>query len=105
MMRDPETGINNVGIVATSLREETFSVTDNQITKLGDADLTQIDNLITTHWHSDHYGGLAELAGHAQVGQLGALERCACATICTIWANSSLHFQSSGPISGSHSSC
>jgi hypothetical protein len=27
-----------------------------------DAHLTQIDNLIITHWHGDHYGGLAELA-------------------------------------------
>lgn len=27
-----------------------------------DAGLTQIDHLITTHWHSDHYGGMAELA-------------------------------------------
>jgi competence protein ComEC len=27
-----------------------------------DAGLTQIDNLIITHWHGDHYGGLAELA-------------------------------------------
>jgi competence protein ComEC len=27
-----------------------------------DAGLTKIDNLITTHWHGDHYGGLAELA-------------------------------------------
>jgi competence protein ComEC len=27
-----------------------------------DARLTQIDNLITTHWHGDHYGGMAELA-------------------------------------------
>jgi competence protein ComEC len=27
-----------------------------------DAALTQIDNLIITHWHGDHYGGLAELA-------------------------------------------
>ena len=26
------------------------------------AGLTQIDNLIITHWHGDHYGGLAELA-------------------------------------------
>ena len=24
--------------------------------------LTQIDNLIITHWHGDHFGGLAELA-------------------------------------------
>src|SRR5215467_1564313 len=27
-----------------------------------DARLAQIDNLIITHWHGDHYGGLAELA-------------------------------------------
>jgi competence protein ComEC len=27
-----------------------------------DAHLTQIDNLIITHWHGDHYGGLAALA-------------------------------------------
>jgi competence protein ComEC len=27
-----------------------------------DAGLTRIDNLIITHWHGDHYGGLAELA-------------------------------------------
>jgi beta-lactamase superfamily II metal-dependent hydrolase len=28
-----------------------------------DAGLTQIDHLIITHWHGDHFGGLAELAG------------------------------------------
>src|SRR5262249_5839095 len=27
-----------------------------------DAGLTRIDNLITTHWHGDHYGGMGELA-------------------------------------------
>ncbi len=27
-----------------------------------DAHLTQIDNLIITHWHGDHFGGVAELA-------------------------------------------
>src|SRR6266436_3023854 len=27
-----------------------------------DAGLTQIDHLITTHWHGDHFGGEAELA-------------------------------------------
>jgi len=27
-----------------------------------DARLDQIDNLIITHWHGDHYGGMAELA-------------------------------------------
>ena len=26
------------------------------------AGLTQIDHLIITHWHGDHFGGLAELA-------------------------------------------
>ncbi len=27
-----------------------------------DAGLTQIDHLITTHWHNDHFGGMAELS-------------------------------------------
>src|ERR687884_439 len=27
-----------------------------------DAGVSQIDHVITTHWHGDHYGGLAELA-------------------------------------------
>ena len=27
-----------------------------------DAKLTQIDHLIITHWHGDHFGGMAELA-------------------------------------------
>ena len=26
------------------------------------AGLTRIDNLVTTHWHGDHFGGMAELA-------------------------------------------
>src|SRR5689334_8775996 len=26
------------------------------------ADVRQIDHLITTHWHGDHFGGMAELA-------------------------------------------
>jgi beta-lactamase superfamily II metal-dependent hydrolase len=32
-----------------------------------DAGLTQIDHLIVTHWHGDHYGGLAELAGRIPI--------------------------------------
>src|SRR5262245_41595844 len=32
-----------------------------------DAGLTQIDSLIITHWHGDHYGGLAELAGRVPI--------------------------------------
>jgi competence protein ComEC len=31
------------------------------------AGLTQIDNLITTHWHGDHFGGMAELAAHIPI--------------------------------------
>src|SRR5437867_8003805 len=27
-----------------------------------DAGISQIDHLITTHWHGDHFGGMAELA-------------------------------------------
>lgn len=32
-----------------------------------DAGLTHIDNLITTHWHGDHFGGMAELASRIQI--------------------------------------
>src|SRR5215212_8537521 len=31
------------------------------------ARLKQIDHLITTHWHSDHFGGLAELASRVPI--------------------------------------
>jgi beta-lactamase superfamily II metal-dependent hydrolase len=32
-----------------------------------DAGLAQIDHLITTHWHGDHFGGMAELASKVMV--------------------------------------
>lgn len=32
-----------------------------------EAGLTQIDHLITTHWHSDHFGGMAELASRIPI--------------------------------------
>src|SRR5882724_5326855 len=32
-----------------------------------DAGLAQIDNLITTHWHGDHFGGMAELASRISI--------------------------------------
>ena len=32
-----------------------------------DAGLRQIDHLITTHWHGDHFGGMAELAGRIPI--------------------------------------
>jgi beta-lactamase superfamily II metal-dependent hydrolase len=32
-----------------------------------DAGLTQIDHLIITHWHGDHFGGLAELAARIPI--------------------------------------
>jgi beta-lactamase superfamily II metal-dependent hydrolase len=31
------------------------------------AGLTQIDHLITTHWHGDHFGGMAELAARMPI--------------------------------------
>jgi beta-lactamase superfamily II metal-dependent hydrolase len=31
------------------------------------AGVTQIDHLITTHWHGDHFGGMAELASHVPI--------------------------------------
>src|SRR5215470_15900969 len=32
-----------------------------------DAGVSQIDYVITTHWHGDHYGGLAELASRIPI--------------------------------------
>jgi competence protein ComEC len=32
-----------------------------------DAGLTQVDHLITTHWHGDHYGGMTELAARIPI--------------------------------------
>src|SRR5438094_10422903 len=32
-----------------------------------DAGIQHIDHLITTHWHGDHFGGMAELASHVTI--------------------------------------
>src|SRR5438445_9574030 len=32
-----------------------------------EAGVQQIDHLIITHWHGDHFGGLAELASHVTI--------------------------------------
>src|SRR5262245_48822298 len=32
-----------------------------------DAGIVQIDHVIITHWHGDHYGGVAELAGRIPI--------------------------------------
>lgn len=40
---------------------------DRIMAAVKDAGLTQIDHLITTHWHGDHYGGMAELAGRIPI--------------------------------------
>src|SRR5690349_13202490 len=34
-----------------------------------DAGVTQIDHLIITHWHGDHFGGLAELSARIPIKQ------------------------------------
>lgn len=34
-----------------------------------DAGLTKIDHLITTHWHGDHFGGMAEVAAQIPIGE------------------------------------
>src|SRR5262252_1524657 len=34
---------------------------DRIIAATKDAKLQQIDHLVTTHWHGDHFGGMAEL--------------------------------------------
>src|SRR5437879_838775 len=40
-----------------------------------DAGLQQIDHLITTHWHGDHFGGMAELASHVTIKEF--IDHCA----------------------------
>jgi beta-lactamase superfamily II metal-dependent hydrolase len=40
---------------------------DRIMAAVKDAGLTQIDHLITTHWHGDHFGGMAELASQIPV--------------------------------------
>src|SRR5437870_459469 len=37
------------------------------IEAMKDAKIQQIDHLITTHWHGDHFGGLAELASKVTI--------------------------------------
>ena len=34
-----------------------------------DAGITKIGHLITTHWHGDHFGGMAELASKVPIGE------------------------------------
>jgi beta-lactamase superfamily II metal-dependent hydrolase len=40
---------------------------DRIMAAVKDARLTQIDHLITTHWHGDHFGGMAELASKVPI--------------------------------------
>ena len=42
---------------------------DRIMAAVKDAGLTQIDHLITTHWHGDHFGAMAELAGGIPIRQ------------------------------------
>src|SRR6266436_6500110 len=37
------------------------------VAAMKDAGLQQIDHLITTHWHGDHFGGMAELASKVPI--------------------------------------
>src|SRR5436309_1221687 len=37
------------------------------VAAMKDAGLQQIDHLITTHWHGDHFGGMAELASRTTI--------------------------------------
>src|SRR2546429_5855853 len=40
---------------------------DRIMAAVKDARVTQIDHLITTHWHGDHYGGMQEVAGRIPI--------------------------------------
>jgi competence protein ComEC len=51
----------NVGPVA-SVRDA-----ERIMAAVKDAGLMRIDNLVTTHWHGDHYGGMAELAARIPI--------------------------------------
>src|SRR5713101_6819104 len=42
---------------------------DRIMAAVKEAGLRQIDNLITTHWHGDHFGGMAELAARIPIRQ------------------------------------
>ena len=40
---------------------------DRIMAAVKDAGLSQIDHLITTHWHGDHFGAMAEIAGRIPI--------------------------------------
>ena len=40
---------------------------DRIMAAVKDAGVTQIDHLITTHWHGDHFGGMQEVAGRIPI--------------------------------------
>ena len=42
---------------------------DRILAAVKDAGVTQIDHLITTHWHGDHFGAMAELAGRIPISE------------------------------------
>ena len=42
---------------------------DRIVAAARDAGVTRIDHLITTHYHGDHFGAMAEVAGRLPVGQ------------------------------------
>src|SRR5262245_60440963 len=42
---------------------------DRIMAAVKDAGLQRIDHLITTHWHGDHFGGMAEVAGRVPIGE------------------------------------
>src|SRR5213592_3915856 len=42
---------------------------DRIMAAVKDAGLQKIDHLITTHWHGDHFGGMAEVAGRIPIGE------------------------------------
>src|SRR5580658_9759372 len=55
------TDTGNVGAVAAP--RDAGRIVD----AMKDAGVQQIDHLITTHWHGDHFGGMAELASRVSI--------------------------------------
>src|ERR1700720_3030707 len=58
----PPSGVSLLIDTGNVAPEAAIRDSERILAAIQDARLTQIDHLIVTHWHGDHFGGLAELA-------------------------------------------